>query len=139
MGRIGEQPPRALLSAYRTRTQTTPGRDPGVGRNRGHRFAVSHNQGGGSGVKFLRRFFIRLTNLAMRRSADQRLQDEIAEHLAFQTEENMRAARPPAGGRRQAALKFGSAEAIRERHHAEQSLPWIENLIHDLRYAVRVL
>jgi hypothetical protein len=44
-------------------------------------------------VKLLRRFFIRLSNLATGRSADQRLQDEIAEHLAFQTEENLRAGR----------------------------------------------
>jgi len=44
-----------------------------------------------------------------------------------------------AEARRQAALKFGSAEAIREHHHAEQSLPLIENLLFDLRYAARVL
>jgi hypothetical protein len=44
-------------------------------------------------VKLLRRFFIRLSKLATGRSADQRLQDEIAEHLAFQTEENLRAGR----------------------------------------------
>src|SRR5271156_29926 len=71
-------------------------------------------------VKFLRRFLIRLSNFAAQRSAGQRLQEEIAEHLAFQTEENVRAGMPPAEARRQAALKLGPAEAIRERHHAEQ-------------------
>jgi predicted permease len=45
----------------------------------------------------------------------------------------------PAEARRQAALKLGAAEAIREHHHAEQSLPFIENLLFDLRYAVRML
>jgi predicted permease len=90
-------------------------------------------------VKFLRRFLIRLSNFAAGRSADQRLQEEIAEHLAFQTEENLRAGMSPAEARRQAALKLGSAEAIREHHHAEQSLPLIENLLFDLRYAVRML
>jgi putative ABC transport system permease protein len=75
----------------------------------------------------------------MGRSAGQRLQDEIAEHLAFQTEENVRAGMAPAEARRQAALKLGPAEAIRERHHAEYSIPLIENLLHDLKYAVRVL
>jgi predicted permease len=90
-------------------------------------------------VKFLRRFFIRLSNLITGRSADQRLQDEIAEHLALQTEENLRAGMSPAEARRQAALKLGAAQAIREHHHAEQSLPLIENLFHDLRYAVRML
>src|SRR6267154_1162421 len=49
--------------------------------------------------------------------------------------------RPAIGSkaRRQAALKLGSAEAIREQHHAEQSLPFFENLLFDLRYAVRML
>jgi len=90
-------------------------------------------------VKFLRRFLIRLSNFATRRSADQRLQEEIAEHLAFQTEENLRAGLSPAEARRQAALKLGAVQAIREHHHAEQSLPLIENLFFDLRYAVRIL
>jgi putative ABC transport system permease protein len=90
-------------------------------------------------VKFLRRFLIRLSNLAAKRSADQRLQEEIAEHLAFQTEENMRAGMSQTEARRQAALKLGAAEAIREQHHAEHSIPFIENLLIDLRYAVRML
>src|ERR1700744_2715123 len=90
-------------------------------------------------MKFLRRLSIRLSNLVTRRSAGERLQEEIADHLAFQTEENLRAGMPPAEARRQAALKLGSAEAIREHHHAEQSLPFIENLLFDLRYAVRML
>ena len=90
-------------------------------------------------MKFLRRFFIRLSNLATGRSADQRLQDEIAEHLAFQTEENLRAGMSPAEARRQAALKLGAVQAIREDHHAEHSIPLIENLLFDLKYAVRML
>jgi putative ABC transport system permease protein len=45
----------------------------------------------------------------------------------------------PAEARRQARLKLGAAEAIREDHHAEQSLPFVENLFQDLRFAVRML
>jgi hypothetical protein len=90
-------------------------------------------------MKFLRRFFKRLSNFASGRDADQRLQEELAEHLALQTEENMLAGMSPSEARRQAALKLGAAQAVRERHHAEQSLPFIENLLQDLRYAVRML
>ena len=90
-------------------------------------------------MKFLRRFFTRLSNFAAGRRADQRLQEEIAEHLAFQTDENLRAGMSPAEARRQAVLKLGAAAAIREDHHAEQSLPFIENLLFDLKYAVRML
>src|SRR5208282_4225650 len=90
-------------------------------------------------MKFLRRFFIRLANFATGRRADQRLQEEMAEHLACQIEENLRAGMLPVEARRQAALKLGAAQAIRERHHAEQSLPFFENLLFDLRYAFRGL
>ncbi len=90
-------------------------------------------------MKMLRRFFVRLWNLATWRSADQRLQDEIAEHLAFQTEENLRSGMSPTEARRQASLKLGAAQAIREHHHAEHSIPLIENLFFDLRYAIRML
>jgi predicted permease len=90
-------------------------------------------------VKFLRRFFIRLSNFAAGRRADQRLREELAEHLAFQTDENLRAGMSPTEARRQAVLKLGAAEAIREDHHAEQSLPFVENLFQDLRFAVRML
>src|SRR6516164_5654848 len=139
MGRIGKQPPRALLSAYRGRPQATPGGDQRMGANRGHHCALLQSQGGGSSMRFLRRFLIRLRNFATRQNVDQRLQEEIAEHLAFQTEENLRAGMSPTEARRQAAIKLGAAEAIRQDHHAEQSLPFFENLLFDLRYAIRML
>jgi len=90
-------------------------------------------------VKFLRRFFIRLSNFATRRRADQRLREELAEHVALQTEENLRAGMSPVEARRQAVLKLGAAQAIREQHHAEQGLPLAENFLFDLRYAFRML
>ena len=90
-------------------------------------------------MKFFRRFFIRLSNFTAARRGDQRLQEEIAEHLALQTEENLRSGMSPAEARRQARLKLGAPEAIREYHHAEQSIPFVENLFQDLRFAVRML
>jgi putative ABC transport system permease protein len=90
-------------------------------------------------MRFLRRFFIRLSNFTTGRRADQRLQEEMAEHLALQTEENLRAGMSPAEARRQAALKLGAAQAIREQHNAEHSLPLAENFLFDLRFAFRML
>src|SRR5690348_11840512 len=90
-------------------------------------------------MRSLRRFFIRLFNFATRQRADQRLREEIDEHLRLQTEENLRAGMSPSEARRQAAIRLGAGEAIRQDHHDEQSLPFIENLIFDVRYAVRML
>lgn len=86
-----------------------------------------------------RQFFIRLTNLFTGSRGDARLQAEIQEHIALQTEENIRAGMPPGEARRQALLKFGSTEAIKETYHAQRSLPFLETLFQDLRYGIRVL
>ena len=90
-------------------------------------------------MRVLRRFLIRLLNFTTRQSADQRLQEELAEHLALQTEENLRAGMSPTEARRQAIIKLGAAEAIREQHGDEQSLSFFENLLFDLRYGMRML
>jgi putative ABC transport system permease protein len=63
----------------------------------------------------------------------------MEEHLALQTEENLHAGMPPSEARRQAVLKFGAAATIREDYQSEQSLPFAESLLHDLRYASRQL
>jgi hypothetical protein len=47
-------------------------------------------------MRLLRRFFIRLSNFTTGRRADQRVREEMAEHLALQTEDNSRAGMSPA-------------------------------------------
>jgi len=88
-------------------------------------------------MRFLNRFLIRLTNLVTGRRDDQRLREEMEEHLALQTAENLRAGMAPSEARRQAALKFGSVGTVREEYHAERGLPFLEDLLQDLRYAMR--
>jgi len=88
-------------------------------------------------MRILRRSVARLENFVMGRRGDQRLREEMEEHLAMQTEENLRAGMSPAEARRQAVLKFGAVEAVREDYHDEQGLPFFENLLQDLRYALR--
>ena len=90
-------------------------------------------------MRFLRRFFTRVGNFVMRRRLGERLREEMNEHRAMQTEENIRAGMTPEEARRQAALKFGAVARVVEEHHAEAGLPPIENLLRDLRYAVRQL
>jgi predicted permease len=45
----------------------------------------------------------------------------------------------PTEARRQALLKLGAVEAIREQYHEEEGLPLLEHLLHDVRYAFRQL
>ena len=90
-------------------------------------------------MKGLRRFFSRLTSWATTQRSDERLQAEIEEHLALQASENLRAGLSPVEARRQAALKFGAIEAMKERYREQRGLPSVERLVQDIRYALRRL
>jgi predicted permease len=90
-------------------------------------------------MKILRRFLKRLVASTMRRHDDERLNEEIDEHLALQTEENLRAGLSPEEARRQAVLKFGALEAIKEEYRERRTLPAIDTLLQDTRQALRRL
>jgi predicted permease len=90
-------------------------------------------------MRALIRLCTRLRNFTTRRRGDERLREEIESHIAIQTEENIRAGMTPGGARRHARLKFGAVEAVREDYHAEEGLPFVEDLLLDVRYALRVL
>jgi hypothetical protein len=89
--------------------------------------------------KWLKRFFARLSGYPTSRTQDQRLQEEIAEHIALQTADNISAGLSPAEARRQAHLKFGPAEAMKEDYRSQRSLQPFENLLRELRFALRML
>ena len=90
-------------------------------------------------MKSLRRFFSRLSSFATRRAQDERLREEIEGHIALQTAENLRAGLSRVEARRQALLKFGGVEAIKQDYRAKRGLPFIENVIQDIRFALRSL
>jgi predicted permease len=90
-------------------------------------------------MRALRRLWARIRNFATRGNDEWRLREEMEQHLTLLTEENIRAGMKPGEARRQAVLKFGPVEAIRERYHAEGGLPMIETVLQDWRYAARTL
>ncbi len=88
-------------------------------------------------MRSLRRFLSRLGHVVTRRAQDERLREEIEEHIALQTAENLRAGLSPVEARRQAMLKFGGVEAMKQDYRAQRGLPFIENLLGDFRNAGR--
>src|ERR1700691_1767214 len=99
---------------------------------------VGNQKGGHMGflLRAVRRFQARVGNFPQ--VGDERLREEMEEHIALQTAEQARAGISRAEARRQAVLKFGAREASREDYHAEQGLPFFENLLQDLRLALRM-
>ncbi|HEX5412072.1 MAG TPA: ABC transporter permease [Terriglobia bacterium] len=90
-------------------------------------------------MKRLKRFLKRLTSWAKIARDEDRLRAEIESHIALQTEDNLRAGMSPDEARRQAVLKFGAVEAIKEDYRDRRGLPLMENLWQDVRYAARRL
>jgi predicted permease len=90
-------------------------------------------------MKRLRRFARRFAAFMFRRDGSHRLREELEQHVAMQTADNIRAGMPPDEAKRQAMLKLGSVGSTAARYHDEQSLPVLDALSQDLRYVVRQL
>jgi putative ABC transport system permease protein len=87
----------------------------------------------------LRGFVKRVRALLGRRAAERELDEEIAFHLERQTEKLVRGGVAPAEARRLALASFGGATQAREAHRAARGLPWLDDLVRDVRYAARGL
>ena len=74
-------------------------------------------------MKILKRFVSRLTSWTRTQRDEERLRREIEGHLAFQIEDNLRAGLSPDEARRQAMLKFGGVEAMKEDYRDRRGLP----------------
>ena len=66
----------------------------------------------------MRRLFSRVRNFATSHRGDDRLREEMEEHVALLTEENVRGGMPLNEARRRARIKLGATGAIRENYRA---------------------
>src|ERR1051326_6856212 len=90
-------------------------------------------------MRALKRFFRRLSSWAAKQQDEERLRVEIEEHLTLQAADDVRVGLSPAEARRQAMLKFGGVEAMKEGYREQRGLPSLERLIQDTRHALRRL
>jgi putative ABC transport system permease protein len=90
-------------------------------------------------MKGPRRFVRRLSASLLGRGNEQRLQEELEEHLALLTDEYLRAGLPRAKARRQAAIKLGIGHAITEAYRDQERLRWLEDFARHVRLGIRRL
>ena len=81
----------------------------------------------------------RLRVAFFRAKQERELEEEVRFHLAMETEANLRKGLGPAEARRQAAITFGGVEQIKEEVRDARSLGFAEDLVRNLKYAVRRL
>src|SRR5580698_263953 len=70
---------------------------------------------------------------------DQELDAEMAAHLEFAVEENIRRGMSSEEARRTAMVRFGGVQQAREQHRETRGLPWMDVLMQDLRFTFRTL
>jgi predicted permease len=90
-------------------------------------------------MRTLRRFLVRAGAWFTSRRDQERIREEIEDHLARQTADLVRAGVPPTEARRQAVLKFGGLDAATEDWRDQRGLPLVDTLGQDVRYALRRL
>jgi predicted permease len=90
-------------------------------------------------MRKLRALLLRLRGLLGRGRADEEFSAELEAHLALHIEEGKRAGLSEAEARRRALISLGGAEQARQAYRDRSGLPWLEDLLHDLRYAWRMV
>ena len=73
-----------------------------------------------------------------RRSADD-FAEEIKSHIELQADELQSEGLSEEEARRRARVEFGNAQAAQERFYLRSRIVWFDNLLHDIKFAIRQL
>ena len=88
----------------------------------------------------LRALWMRLRGLTHAgQAAEEDFAAELESHVAMHTEDGVRAGLTLEEARRQALIKLGGAEQTRQAYRERRTLPWVDDLVHDLRYGLRTM
>ena len=88
-------------------------------------------------MRALRAWLLRFVGLFGRNRIDREISDEIETHLQMQIEDNLRSGMGLDQARRSALIKLGNGESARQAYRERSTLPFLENLAQDLRFALR--
>jgi predicted permease len=84
-------------------------------------------------------WFNRLTNVLRPARVSNEIEEELRYHIEARTADNIAAGMSREDARRDAVRRFGSAALSRERSYETEIFPWLETILHDLRYGARSL
>lgn len=93
----------------------------------------------GATLRKIRAGAVRLAGVFRKFPRDREIDDELESHLQMLIEENAAAGLTPSEARRQALARFGGLDAVREMYRDRRTLPLLETMWLDARFAVRTL
>jgi macrolide transport system ATP-binding/permease protein len=90
-------------------------------------------------MRAFRAFLLRIAGLFATQQQEDKLADEIDSHLQMHIEDNILAGMSPREARRDAILSLGGVEKTKQAYRERSTMPTLETLLQDLRFAVRQL
>jgi macrolide transport system ATP-binding/permease protein len=90
-------------------------------------------------MKQLRAWLLRLKGVFLKNARERDLAAEIESHLQMHIDDNLRAGMSTEQARRVAILKLGGVDSTKEACRDRSTIPFLENLLQDLRFTVRQL
>ncbi len=90
-------------------------------------------------MRKLRTLWIRLLGMCGAGRTDEQLAAELESHLQMHIDDNVRSGMAPQEARRQALIRLGGLGQAQQTFREQATLPALEILLHDVRYALRQL
>src|SRR5213080_1820519 len=82
---------------------------------------------------------LRLRSLFRRKNVEAELDDELRFHFEQQDAKFIQSGLPPQEAKRRARLDFGGVEQLKEEHREARGVNFIETVLQDIRYGLRML
>jgi macrolide transport system ATP-binding/permease protein len=90
-------------------------------------------------MKRLRAWTMRLIGMFTQTRRTRELADELDSHLQMHIDDNVRAGMTPEHARRHAMIKLGGVQPTTQAYRDRNSIPFIEHVVRDSRFAIRQL
>ena len=90
-------------------------------------------------MRQLRAWVTRLGSLFLRKRRERELAEELESHLQMHMEDNIRRGMTLEEARREAFIKLGGLDQTKEEYRDRLGVPWLEQLVQDIRYGLRML
>ena len=88
-------------------------------------------------MRKLRALWMRMLGLLGRSHAEEDFSAELESHMAMDIEEGIRAGLSPEEARRQALIRLGGEEQVRQAYRNRATMPLVETIMQDARFALR--
>src|SRR5262245_40932358 len=140
MGRLGEQPPGALLFHHQAGPEAVGARSKELGADGDvHRSCTRRRPVGRINMAQFRTLVSRFSALFRRRELGQRIDEEIQFHLQMETEENIRRGMDPPDAQAAARSKVGNITYVTEEVYRMNTLSFLEEIARNVRFSLRTL